>query len=111
MCKFFLLQSTNVLRAIINWKLNMKKIINLIENDLTAEQSKMCKQVAAIRSFYHYLALYLYSFAIWPLIYLIDENPDKGDVLFMVIYMAIIYMFVIGLHVNAVFRPFAEKRV
>jgi hypothetical protein len=82
---------------------------NTTENDQVLELVQEEKRTEAIRNFYQLLPLYIFSFAIWPMIYLVDEAPDRSDASFMLVYMATIYTLAIGSHAYAAFDLFRNK--
>lgn len=82
-----------------------------VENKLSRSPENLEKanqHIAKVKGFYKALAIYIFSFLIWPMIALIDE-ANNNDAWWLTLYMGVIYAVLIALHANSVFQPFGDK--
>jgi len=76
---------------------------------LTEEQHENAKKhVDEVKGFYKMLIIYVVSFLIWPFFALVDESTNN-DAWWMTLYMGCVYLGIIAIHANNVFKPFGEK--
>jgi hypothetical protein len=54
------------------------------------------------------LIIYAVSFLIWPFFALVDESTNN-DAWWMTLYMGCVYLGIIAIHANNVFKPFGEQ--